>query len=168
MTEVALAAGFGGIRRFNEMFRELFHRPPSTLRRGTSSNSSSPEAGVKLRLRYRPPYDWDSIAQLSASARDTRRGSSRQRKLFYLRTIGPDRFTGSVQVLHLPEHQCLCVTIRFPRVQSLPAIISRVRRRSIWARTSKRLTLTCLSGSVHGAVSGSTSRVTRSWRTGWF
>ena len=46
----------------------------------------------------------------------------------YLRTIGLDRFTGSVQVSQVPEQQCLCVTIRFRRVQSLPAIISRVRR----------------------------------------
>jgi len=29
MTEVALAAGFGSIRRFNEVFQDLFHRPPS-------------------------------------------------------------------------------------------------------------------------------------------
>src|SRR5258707_295936 len=28
MTEVALAAGFGSIRRFNEIFRDLFHRAP--------------------------------------------------------------------------------------------------------------------------------------------
>src|ERR1700737_2299937 len=30
MTEVALAAGFGSVRRFNEIFRNLFQRPPST------------------------------------------------------------------------------------------------------------------------------------------
>src|ERR1700733_5456822 len=33
MTEVALAAGFGSLRRFNEIFRDLFHRPPRALRR---------------------------------------------------------------------------------------------------------------------------------------
>src|SRR3954465_1393679 len=42
MTEVALAAGFGSIRRFNEIFLKLFQRPPSALRRKTSSNSVSP------------------------------------------------------------------------------------------------------------------------------
>src|SRR3954451_21071940 len=49
MTEVAAAAGFGSIRRFNETFRTLFHRPPSALRRKTSAG---PEPGVTLRLRY--------------------------------------------------------------------------------------------------------------------
>jgi AraC family transcriptional regulator of adaptative response / DNA-3-methyladenine glycosylase II len=126
MTEVALAAGFGSIRRFNEIFLKLFCRPPNALRRKASANSASPEVGVTLRLRYRPPYHWDSMlgflrarAIPGVEVVDNRR---------YLRTIGMDGFTGSVQVTHLPERESLCVTVRFPRVQSLPAIISRVRR----------------------------------------
>src|SRR5271156_6077223 len=62
MTEVALAAGFGSVRRFNEIFRKLFHRPPSALRRRTSNRGhAGTEGEVKLRLRYRPPYDWESM-----------------------------------------------------------------------------------------------------------
>src|SRR3954470_23451848 len=63
MTEVAAAAGFGSIRRFNETFRTLFHRPPSALRRKVSPNPSGNETGVTLLLRYRPPYDWDSMLE---------------------------------------------------------------------------------------------------------
>ena len=37
MTEVALASGFGSVRRFNETFRNLFRRPPSALRRKGAS-----------------------------------------------------------------------------------------------------------------------------------
>ena len=29
MTEVALAAGFGSVRRFNEIFQQLYGRPPA-------------------------------------------------------------------------------------------------------------------------------------------
>src|SRR6201985_1289947 len=66
MTEVALAAGFSSIRRFNEIFLKLFHRPPSALRRKTSFAAGS---GVTLWLRYRSPYDWDSLLDfLSARA----------------------------------------------------------------------------------------------------
>jgi len=126
MTEVALAAGFGSIRRFNETFHALFHRPPSTLRRKTASSTFSPEAGVTLRLRYRPPYDWESmLAFLRARAIG---GVEVVDNTSYRRTIGLDGFTGSVHVTHLPERQSLSAAIRFPRVQSLPAIISRVRR----------------------------------------
>ena len=32
MTEVALAGGFGSVRRFNETFQQLYRRPPATLR----------------------------------------------------------------------------------------------------------------------------------------
>ena len=33
MTDVALQAGFGSLRRFNAVFREVYRRPPSELRR---------------------------------------------------------------------------------------------------------------------------------------
>jgi AraC family transcriptional regulator of adaptative response / DNA-3-methyladenine glycosylase II len=123
MTEVALAAGFGSIRRFNEIFLKLFGRPPGALRRKTSSN---PESGVTLRLRYRPPYDWDSmLGFLQARAIPGVEVAEGGR---YLRTIGLDGFTGSIEVTHLATRESLSVRIRFPRVQSLPSIISRVRR----------------------------------------
>ena len=57
MTEVALASGFGSVRRFNETFQQLYDRPPSELRR--QSASARPSApGITLLLPYRPPYDW--------------------------------------------------------------------------------------------------------------
>lgn len=53
MTEVALAAGFGSVRRFNETFRTLFDRPPSALRHKSGATNSAHD-GVTLRLAYRP------------------------------------------------------------------------------------------------------------------
>jgi AraC family transcriptional regulator of adaptative response / DNA-3-methyladenine glycosylase II len=46
----------------------------------------------------------------------------------YQRTVEIDGFTGSVEVIHLPQRESLGVTIRFPSVRSLPAIVTRVRR----------------------------------------
>ena len=60
MAEVALASGFGSVRRFNETFAKLFGRPPSSLRRRQGPDNSARE-GVTLRLSYRPPYDWPGI-----------------------------------------------------------------------------------------------------------
>src|ERR1700730_15863712 len=59
MTEVALASGFGSVRRFNDTFRGLFRRPPSALRRKGAGTSA--RDGVTLRLAYRPPYDWSGM-----------------------------------------------------------------------------------------------------------
>jgi AraC family transcriptional regulator of adaptative response / DNA-3-methyladenine glycosylase II len=126
MTEVALAAGFGSVRRFNEIFRGLFHRAPSALRGKTPANVAGPEAGVTLRLRYRPPYDWDSmLGYLQARAIP---GVEVVENGVYQRTVEIDGSFGSVEVVHLPHRQSLGVTIRFPDVKSLPAIVTRVRR----------------------------------------
>lgn len=57
MTEVAFAAGFGSLRRFNETFRDMFDRPPSSLRR--SMPVSTPER-LAVSLAFRPPLNWSS------------------------------------------------------------------------------------------------------------
>lgn len=126
MTEVALAAGFGSVRRFNEIFLELFGRSPSHLRRQSSAGLVPAAAGVTLRLRYRPPYDWDSmLAYLQARAIP---GVELVENDCYRRTVEIDGFMGAVEVVHLPERQSLGVTIHFPNVRLLPAILARVRR----------------------------------------
>jgi AraC family transcriptional regulator of adaptative response / DNA-3-methyladenine glycosylase II len=126
MTEVALAAGFGSVRRFNEIFRDLFRRPPSALRGNPSATHAGAEAEVTLRLRYRPPYDWDSmLAYLQARAIP---GIEVVEDGKYRRTVEIGGFVGSLEVAHLPQRQSLGVTVRFPDVRSLPAIVTRVRR----------------------------------------
>jgi len=129
MTEIAIAAGFGSLRRFNETFQRLFRRPPSALRRKTVS--SLPEGAVgaiegTLRLRYRPPYDWPAmLAHLCAHAIE---GVERVGTKVYRRTVRHDDQLGTVEIDHLPEHESLVVTIRFPCVRALPAIVGRIRR----------------------------------------
>jgi AraC family transcriptional regulator of adaptative response / DNA-3-methyladenine glycosylase II len=124
VTQVALASGFGSVRRFNDTFRQLFGRPPGSLRRTTAAQAAN--AGVTLRLRYRPPYDWDSmLGHLRARAVA---GAEIVDGDVYLRTVEVDGATGSVEVRHEPERQSLRATIYFPHVKSLPAIVARVRR----------------------------------------
>jgi AraC family transcriptional regulator of adaptative response / DNA-3-methyladenine glycosylase II len=54
VTEVALAAGFGSLRRFNAAFRAAFGEAPSRLRVREVPRA----AGLVLRLGYRPPLEW--------------------------------------------------------------------------------------------------------------
>src|SRR5947209_1242038 len=59
MAEIAFAAGFGSVRRFNETFLALFGRPPSALRGKSKADvSAGPRGEIELLLRYQPPYDW--------------------------------------------------------------------------------------------------------------
>lgn len=60
MSEVALAAGFSSVRRFNEAMRAAFGAPPTELRRAAAGPAASP-AGVTLRLPFRAPFDSEAL-----------------------------------------------------------------------------------------------------------
>jgi AraC family transcriptional regulator, regulatory protein of adaptative response / DNA-3-methyladenine glycosylase II len=131
MAEVAMAAGFGSLRRFNETFRQLFRRPPAALRRNRDHANSALTAlsaqkdAVVLKLPYLPPYDWDAmLAFLAARAITGVEVVSNRR---YARTIELNGGQGIISV-EPGEGNWLCTTIRFPRLEALPAIIARVRR----------------------------------------
>ena len=84
------------------------------------------EKDVALRLRYRPPYDWECmLGFLQARAIPGVEVIEGGR---YLRTVEVDGAMGSIEVTHLPDRQSLGVSIRFPDVRILPAIVARVRR----------------------------------------
>lgn len=66
ITEVAFAAGFQSIRRFNSAFQETFRRAPRELRRQQSAGATAHEDDVLLRFSYRPPYDWAQVRDFLA------------------------------------------------------------------------------------------------------
>lgn len=124
MIDVALASGFGSVRRFNEAFQRLYDRPPSAIRRRAAGGSAAPE--ISILLPYRPPYDWKAIisfleARAIAGVEVVTRGC-------YSRVIEFDDAVGSIHVRHAPEQASLHVTVRFGRLNVLPTIIARIRR----------------------------------------
>jgi len=126
MAEVALAAGFGSVRRFNETFQALYGRPPGELRRSRKADVSATAAGeLTLRLPYRPPYDWNAI--LAFLAMRAIPGVESVSNNSYARTVNIDGANGAIFVTP-GRGDFLEVTVRFPRLASLPAIIARVRR----------------------------------------
>ncbi len=125
MSEVALASGFGSVRRFNETFHRLFRRPPGALRRA-GHDTPARMAGITLRLRYKPPYDWAAmLAHLEARAIE---GVESVDGGVYRRTLLHDGQPGIVEVAHAPACASLVVTAQLPTVQGLPAVLARVRR----------------------------------------
>ena len=58
VTEVALAAGFGSLRRFNTTFRDAYAMAPRELRRRPGATITG---ALTLRLGYRPPYDFAAM-----------------------------------------------------------------------------------------------------------
>ena len=126
MTEIAFAAGFGSIRRFNETFLALFGRAPRALRRGSGPEiSNNPGGEISLLLRYQPPYDWPGmVAFLRLRAIP---GVERVAESCYSRTIQLEGLQGIVSV-RPAEDNALRARIRFPKLSALPVIIARLRR----------------------------------------
>jgi len=125
MAQVALASGFGSIRRFNDTFSKLFKRPPMELRRRGLRDAGEAAAPVTLRLNYRGAYDWDAmLGFLGARAIAGVEVVAGQR---YRRVVRVGEAVGGIEVSHLAARRCLVVTIRFPDVRALPIIVSRLR-----------------------------------------
>lgn len=61
MGDVAVASGFGCVRRFNAGIRKVFHRTPTQIRRLARQKTVQPENHYVFRLRFRPPYDWKGM-----------------------------------------------------------------------------------------------------------
>lgn len=123
MTEIALASGFGSIRRFNETFHTLYQRPPSALRRSQKSTGRA-LGEVSVLLRYRPPYDFASI--LTFLRQRAIPGVEVVEQDAYARSIEIDGVEGMVHVEATAEH-ALRATVTFPKLNALPGIIARLR-----------------------------------------
>jgi AraC family transcriptional regulator of adaptative response / DNA-3-methyladenine glycosylase II len=63
ITQIAMTAGFGSVRRFNEAYQTTFRcTPRETRQRRQTDPAPMRDEQVSLTLSYRPPYDWDSLA----------------------------------------------------------------------------------------------------------
>src|SRR5665213_1276110 len=126
MTEVAWAAGFGSIRRFNETFLALFGRAPSELRRLRGPQRDAACAGeIRLLLRFQPPYDWPTM--LAFHRLRALPGIERVEDGCYSRTIDIDGEQGTVSIRPARDN-ALDARIRISKLSSLPGIIARLRR----------------------------------------
>lgn len=129
LTEVALGAGFGSVRRFNATFQALYERPPRELRRvrAGSNNEASAASGIVLSLPFISPYDWPSMIGFLA-ARAIPGVEAVDARGRYHRSVALDGAQGTVCVEPHDDDRSLRLTIRFPRVQKLAAIVGRIRR----------------------------------------
>ena len=124
--EVAFAAGFGSVRRFNGQIRRTYRRTPSELRRLARQVPPVEPGCYRFRLSYRPPYDWNSVlAFLRARATP---GVEVVDDVSYRRTIVVDRQPGVIAVSRHDSGTALDVDVRFPDPRALLSIVERVRR----------------------------------------
>ena len=122
VTEIAYAAGFGSVRRFNEVVRATYRRPPGSLRRRRNREAAT---GLRLELAYRPPLDWSHLlAFLELRAVPGLEEVAGGR---YRRTIALGGRHGWIEVGHVEETNKLELVVHFPDVSALAGIVARVR-----------------------------------------
>lgn len=122
MAEVAFAAGFSSVRRFNALFRSRFGRSPSGLRRDHGEVAPS---ALALRLDYRPPLDWE--AMLGFLAGRCTAGVEQIEGTAYRRTVRVGSRTGWISVTRDPRRDALRAEVSLSLASALLPIVARLR-----------------------------------------
>ncbi len=132
ITDVALAAGFNSLRRFNAAFLQHCGIPPSQIRRlhaqvtNYSSDKQNSSTDIQLRLTYRPPLDFSCALQFLAKRAIPgieQVNNDAYRRIF---PIG-DRIT-QAEVRASDQRSELILSLHNCEPRTIPDIVRRVRR----------------------------------------
>ncbi len=124
LTDVAFAAGFGSVRRFNSAVREQFRLTPGELRK---QRRKTPRGGsITLQLAYRPPYDWPLVSDYFA--RHAIEGLETVEADAYTRRITVAGRAGYLSVRPIKGRDALELELDLPDQNQLMPIVQRVRR----------------------------------------
>ena len=127
MTEIALAAGFGSLRRFNDAFQKAYQRAPRDLRKERREPPArSPGDEVSLALSYRPPYDWSHVRDFLALRATP--GVERVEEDAYSRLIRTDAGHAVIEVRPLPGRNALRLRVHGAPPPALFQIATAARR----------------------------------------
>jgi AraC family transcriptional regulator of adaptative response / DNA-3-methyladenine glycosylase II len=124
MGDIAVAAGFGCVRRFNATIRQVYKRTPTEIRRLARPTEITPRNQYLFRLPYRPPYDWDRM--LAFLAPRATPGVEAVEAGTYRRTISVAGSHGWLEVSRA-EGTALAVRLQFGDPSVLFQITERIR-----------------------------------------
>ncbi|MBY0527796.1 MAG: helix-turn-helix domain-containing protein [Gemmataceae bacterium] len=123
MVQVAFAAGFESVRRFNALFRSHYRLTPSSLRR---PSSTAPATGcLRLVVAYRPPLDWNAMLRFLAARAIP--GVEYVTGVTYHRTVGIGEHRGWLSVTPVADRHLLAVDIATALAPALPSLLVRLR-----------------------------------------
>ena len=124
--EVALAAGFGSLRTFNQRFRARYGVAPGTLRRSRPGEG----AGMTLRLGFRPPLDWSALCAFlqRRAIPGVEWVETDARGPAYRRVVRLAGHVGWVAATLAEDGYSLAITVDPALVPVAPAVLGRMRR----------------------------------------
>ena len=127
--DVAMAAGFGSLRRFNDLFKKQYNLSPTALRKRTSKEKKH-NSDVTLALGYRPPYRWEEILNFLAGRAiagvDTVKNGEYMRTVHLVTAEGKHVY-GWIRVGHKSPNNALTITANETLLPVLPQVLARVR-----------------------------------------
>lgn len=127
ITTVALAAGFGSVRRFNDLFLQRYGMNPSRLRKAIDP---APAQTLTFALGYRPPLAWDAL--LGFLAQRSIEGVEHVEDGRYARTFELEQegrvVRGWMVATHAPERFVVDVTLPVALTPAVGPILARARR----------------------------------------
>jgi len=124
VTQVALAAGFNSLRRFNAAFLEGCGMAPTAIRR--QRGIEAPGGALTLRFGYRPPLDF--AAMLAFLSKRALPGIERVKENSYERVAGSPEAPTFIQVTADAAKPELLLRIEGSDPRAIPDIVRRVRR----------------------------------------
>jgi AraC family transcriptional regulator of adaptative response / DNA-3-methyladenine glycosylase II len=146
VTEVALAAGFGSLRRLNALFRSRYGLAPGDLRRGREVASGGTEEMLSVELAFRPPFDWPRLlaflaarcvpgvetvemgVEMGVEAPGAEAGTGLYRRTLALRDGAGRELRGGLAVSLATRGDALRVQVSAGLLPALPAVLAGVRR----------------------------------------
>jgi AraC family transcriptional regulator, regulatory protein of adaptative response / DNA-3-methyladenine glycosylase II len=127
ITQIALAAGFGSLRRFNDAFQESYRHSPRALRKRRPGDTAAATGDeVVLRLAFRPPYDWLHVQRFLADR--ALPGVERVDSNGYARTVRTDAGHAVISVRALTNVDALELRVRGAEPAALFQLSSAARR----------------------------------------
>ncbi len=125
MHQVAIASGFGSVRRFNAGIQKIYRRTPTQIRRLARQTTLPADTRYLFKLHFRPPYHWQGMLDFLAPRATP--GVELVENGKYLRTMAANGFEGYFEVSLDPTRDALTARIDFPDPRSLFCIVERIR-----------------------------------------
>lgn len=125
MTQIAIASGFGSVRRFNATIRNTYKRTPSQIRALAPQNDLKRANEYRFQLSYRPPFDWKRMLDFLAEWATPGVEVVDQEK--YRRTISVGGSDGYLEVSRVEGSDALCLWVQIATPRALFPVIERIR-----------------------------------------
>ena len=121
ITDIAFAAGFNSVRRFNEAVKQTLGLAPKEIRKSVKSSSG----GIRLKLYYRPPYAWQQLIKFLQKRAIP--GLEWGQENTYGRTFTFGGTVGYFEISAEPEQNRFDLFINVDKIHNLSQIVQRIR-----------------------------------------